>query len=259
MNMDEHKRRTTSGRTANAGPHRPASPHAPNRARAAARRRRRQRQRRLLLGLGLLVLIILAAVIGMMISGQKKNRENAALQAEGVAYLDQGNYDAAIQSFTEILNNNKGKNGKQEKTVLLYKAEAEYKKGDYQAALTTSDELIAADGEKEEYLKLKSRCQLELGHYDAARTTYPSLAPVVYNRMALNAINEERYQDALVAIESGLAAGESEATQSLLRNQAVVYVCMGDYEKALTLFESYEQKYGPDEEVTREIEFLKTR
>jgi len=256
MTVDEYKRRTTSGRTPNSGQRRPVSPNAHNRARAAARRHRKRRRRRIILGLGLLVLLIAAAVIGIIISGQKKNRDK--VQAEGIAYLDQGNYDAAIQSFTQILDKSKGKTGKQEKTVLLYKAEAEYKKGDYQAALATSDALIAADGEKDEYLKLKSRCQMELGDYNAA-LSYQPLIPVVYNRKAVEAINEGRYEDALAAIKNGLAVGESEALQSLLWNQAVVYVNTGDYEKALGLLESYEQKYGSDENITKQIEFLKTR
>lgn len=241
--MDDNKRRKTNTN---------------NRARAAARRRRKRRQRRIILGFGLLILLMAAGIIGVIISGYKKNREKAALQAEGVAYLNQGNYDAAIQSFSEILEKSKGKAGKKEKAVLLYKAEAEYSKGDYQAALTTVDTLIAADGEKDEYLNLKSHCQLELGDYDAA-LTYQPLAPVVYNRMAVEAINGARYEDALILIESGQAAGESEASQSLLWNQAVVFENLGDYEQALELFESYEQKYGSSESVTKEIEFLKTR
>lgn len=257
--VDQNKRRRTSGQSGNDGQRRrPVQPDARNRARAAAKRRRKRRQRRLILGLGLLILLILTAAVGVTISGYKKNREISALQTEGIDFLDQGNYDAAVQSFTQILEKSKGKVGKREKTVLLYKAEAEYKNDDYQAALETCEILIKADGEKDQYLKLKSQCQMELEDYQAA-LTYQPLAPVVYNRMAVQAINEKRYEDALSLIENGLAAGESEASRSLEANQAIAYEWLGDYEKALALFESYVQKYGSDEKIDKEIEFLKTR
>ncbi|MGL5435754.1 MAG: tetratricopeptide repeat protein [Lachnospiraceae bacterium] len=257
--VDEHRRRTAANRTGTNGRSRPiAAGDARSRARIAARRRRKRRQRRIIIGIGLLILLLLAVIIGRTVFSYRNQKEKNTLQTEGIAFLEQGNYDAAIRNFDQIIEMSKGKTGNREKAVLMYKAEAEYKKGNYQAAVEVCDSLIAADGEKDEYLKLKSRSQIELGEYDQALSYLP-LAPVIYNRMAVQAIKDKRYEEALANIESGLALGESEVSQFLLVNQAVAYTWMGDFQKALKLFESYVQKYGSDENIETQIEFLKTR
>lgn len=241
-------RRSQSGRTATTQ----------SRQRAAARRRRLRRRRQILISSMVILVLLLIAGIGLGVSGRKKQKVKEALQTEGIAYLDQGNYDAAIKSFDEILVLNKGKIGSLEISVLQYRAEAEYKQGDYQAALQTSETLIKADGEKESYLKLRGRCQLALGDYENA-LQYQPLAALAYNYMAAKAINEGRYEEALDLIEKGMAEGDSDVAADLAFNQAAAYDKMGNFEKALELFETYVQTYGPDENAEREITFLKSR
>lgn len=256
--VDEYRRKTASGRSGSPARRssQPGDPRA--RARALARRRRKRRQRRIIICVFALVLLLLAVLIGRGVINYRSQKEKEALYTAGVEYLNDDNYDAAITNFNQVIEKSKGKTGNLEKNVLMYKAEAEYKKGDYQAAVATCDILIAADGDKDEYLRLKSQGQMELGLYEEALTYLP-LAPVVHNRIALQAIEEGRYEDALASIESGLAAGDTEASRNLEVNRAVVYERMGDFDRALELFEAVIQKYGSDETIESEIEFLKTR
>lgn len=223
-----------------------------------ARRKKRRRQRRIIIGIMVLLLAaaVMAAVFG--IAGYSRRKKQQAWLAEGTEYLEQGSYDNAIQAFNKALDVFKGKTGKTEQTVLQYRAEAEYSKADYLSALETSRVLIAADGSKDAYLKLQSLCQLQLGEYEAALSYEPNAA-LIYNRMALQAINEARYEEALTAINQGIGAADSLVMGDLIYNQAVAYEALGDFARALELFEAYNQSYGPDPQVEEEIAFLKTR
>jgi len=228
------------------------------RMRAIARRKRRRRQRRIILGTGIVLLlaIILAAWFG--ISSYRTQKKQQALFAQGTEYLDQGKYDEAIEIFNEFLAISKEKNGKQEQLVLLYRAETEYSKEDYRAALATCEELIATDGENDDYRKLQSLCQLKLGDYEAALTYAPNAA-IIYNRMAKKAIDERRYEDALAAVTKGMATADAAAMADLALNQAIAYEKSGDYARALELFEAYIETYGPDPTAEKEIIFLRSR
>lgn len=228
------------------------------RLRAMAGRKRRRRQRRIIISVLALLLaaVVAAAVIG--ISGYSRRKKQQAWLDQGVEHLDQGDYDGAIRAFDEALDISKEKTGKTEQTVLQYRAEAEYSKGDYKAALATSKILVAADKEKDAYLKLQSLCQMQSGDYEAALSYKPNAA-LIYNRMALQAIEEARYEDALAAIDQGMAAADPLVMADLTYNQAVTYEQMGDFSRALELFEAYNQSYGPEPKVEDEIAFLKTR
>lgn len=207
------------------------------------------------------MLLLLAAVVGaavLGISSYNKRKKQQVWIAEGTVELEQGNYAGAIQAFNEALAIFPGKTGKTEQTVLQYRAEAEYSKEDYATALATSKILVAADEQNDAYLKLQSLCQLQLGDYEAA-LSYGANAALIYNRMAVKAIEEARYEEALVAIDQGIAAADPLVMADLTYNQAVTYEKMGDFSKALVLFEAYNQSYGPDSRIEAEIAFLKTR
>lgn len=228
------------------------------RARTIARRQRRRRQRRIIIGVMVLLLVVIVLAAGLGISSHNKRKKQQAWITEGTEYLDQGNYDGAIQAFNEALDIFKGKTGKTELMVLQYRAEAEYVKKDYTAALATCESLVAADGKKDAYLRLQSLCQMQLGNYEAA-LSYGQNAALIYNRIAFQAIEEARYEAALAAIDQGIAAADPLVMAELAYHQAVAYEKMGDFAKALELFEAYDQSYGPDPKAEVEIAFLKTR
>lgn len=220
--------------------------------------KRRRRQRRIIISVLVLLLAAIVLAAGLGISSHNKRKKQQAWITEGTEYLDQGNYDGAIQAFNEALDISKGKTGKTEQMVLQYRAEAEYDKEDYAAALATCEILAAADGKKDAYQKLQSLCQMQLGNYEAA-LSYGPHDSLIYNRIALQAIKEARYEDALTAIDQGIAAADPLVMADLAYNQAVTYEEMGDFAKALELFEAYIQSYGSEPKIEKEIAFLKTR
>ena len=79
----------------------------------------------------------------------------------------------------------------------------------------------------------------------------------VYNLKAVEQINAGEYDAALELIRQGLEAGDS--VQDLSYNQAVAWENKGDFAKALELFEAYAAQYGTDENVERELTFLRSR
>ena len=80
----------------------------------------------------------------------------------------------------------------------------------------------------------------------------------VYNRWMMAAMEKGNYEEALQHAEAGLALSDDRAKE---RNRSTrpCYEYLGQYEKALELFRSYEEQYGQDEKADHEIAFLVTR
>ena len=118
--------------------------------------------------------VCMAAVL--LLSGCA-SKEKYELRENGILRMNAGNFPAAVQLFDEALEKSDGKVGNFEIDVLKYRAEAEYRMGDYEAAAETYDTLWQVDGDKEkaEYL---SRCCAMLvldGRLDQAKERYLSL------------------------------------------------------------------------------------
>ena len=81
----------------------------------------------------------------------------------------------------------------------------------------------------------------------------------VYNRWMMAAMEKGNYEEALEHAKTGLSLSDDRAKKEIAFNQAVCYEYLGQYEKALELFKSYEEQYGQDEKADHEIAFLVTR
>ena len=81
----------------------------------------------------------------------------------------------------------------------------------------------------------------------------------VYNRLAMAEIKAGDYETALSYCETGLALSDRTAVRELKFNQAVCFEHLGQYQKALELFQAYTEEFGSDEAAEHEIAFLKTR
>lgn len=252
--------------------------------RAKQRRRKRVRRQRMIFLTMLLVVVL--AVGGIVFGAVRgiKTKEKQKLLAEGIAQLDSGSYEAAIQIFEEELKVANGRVGALEEQVLLYRAEAEYQLQDYEAALHTYEILLNEDPKNALYQQGTALCRMETGDY-AGALELGVMDAQVYNQMAKEQIESGQYDEALASIELGLAAcaqqgasaqagtgqggsgqngaGQQESVALVKRHlqfqQAVAYEYQSDYKKALELFEAYVQQYGDDETAQREITFLKTR
>lgn len=249
----------------------------------------------------MLPVIVLASA--MLLCGcQSKNKERQEYRQSAIEQIEAGDYSGAVAAFDKALAVKKGIIGEFELDVLKYRAEAEYKAGDFTAAAHTYDILIEADGEQAAYLDMRCIANMAAGNlnqaladYEKARTLEDgavsnpqvllALAQALedsgehdramefyrqamdaglvdaglYNKMGLCSLEEGNYQEALSYFDQGIKTGEEGERARLIYNQAVTYEKMEEFSKALELFETYNQAYGPDPEVEREIAFLKTR
>lgn len=228
------------------------------RARVLARRKRKRRNRQILFAFLTVLLLALIGGIGYGVSAYKSGKAKDAAIKEGISYLEQGNYEAAIPAFDEAIKYSGGKVGKKEKDGLQYRAEAEYLLKDYEAALYTYTLLIEKDKDRDEYRRMAALCSLELGRFEEA-LAYEPLAARVYNRMALDFMEKEQYPEALEAIENGKAKQDQDVMADLSYNEVIAYEKSGDFKRALELLTVYAASYGSDENVERELTFLKTR
>ncbi len=240
----------------------------------------------------------ITAVLALGGCGSKEKyelRETALLQIEA------GDYDGAITSLDAALAHSDGTVGEFELDVLKYRAEAEYRSGDYAAAADTYDVLRQVDGEKQEYISRLCGMYILTEETDEALEYYQKLyeldadgqdtlsalvalgallekqgredealalfqtalddgirSGVILNQLALRAMEEERYDDALAYIEDGLTLG-GEGREALLYNQAVIYEQRLDFEKALEILETYVREFGSADEVDTELAFLRSR
>lgn len=210
--------------------------------------------------LGCFVLLLLLAAVGIFLMVRKNRREEQKQEflTEGIALVESGKYEEAVAKLNEALQWSGDKMGEFEQEVLLYRAGAEYRLRDFDAALKTYETLQAADSENVEYQRGVALCTLEKGDVNGA-LAMGVIDGYVYNRMAVDQIRARDFDRALDSIDRGKAAGDPSVMKDLTYNEAVVWENKGDYAKALELFESYVSQYGSDENAQREIDFLKSR
>lgn len=98
-----------------------------------------------------------------MTAGCGKNAERYSYRDAGIAALNQGNYDSALEVFDQAIDSSKGLVGAFDADVLKYRAEAEYLSGDYEAAIQTYDTLMKLDGERAEYFYMLTASKTQAG------------------------------------------------------------------------------------------------
>lgn len=130
-------------------------------------------------------------------AGRGADRET--LRLSGIEKLDAGDYGGAIADLEEALSLGKGRVGEMELDILKYRAEAEYRIGDYSAAAHTYDILRQVDGEKPEYVRLHCMLSIQAGNTEEALEDYGNI-----------------YEDYKTAAEKGTKEGDSVTRDSLL-------------------------------------------
>lgn len=81
----------------------------------------------------------------------------------------------------------------------------------------------------------------------------------IYNRLMIAEMEQGNYEEALRLSGLGQALSDEKALKELRFNEAVCYEYLGQYEKALSLFQAYIETYGSEERAEHEIAFLVTR
>ena len=198
--------------------------------------------------------------------------EEKKLRLEGIESFENGNYQAAIESLDKALaERSSDKLGKTEIDILRYRAEAEWELNDYAAAADTYNILLSADESNFEYKSMLIIALSRAGEdMDMALNLYQSLdeesiTPELCNEIGMLYYKNSSYDLALEEFEKGIALISKDSTdtaqldKSLRFNRACCYEQMGEFSKALELFNEYAESFGEDASLEHEIEFLKTR
>ncbi len=118
-------------------------------------------------------LAVMAAVLLLMTGcGSKEKYE---CREAAIAQMEAGDYAAAVDSLNLALEKSSGMVGEFELDVLKYRAEAEYRLGDYEAAADTYDVLWQTDGQKTEYLTRCCAARIRAGQLEDAGQKYREL------------------------------------------------------------------------------------
>lgn len=181
--------------------------------------RRKRRRKRLIKALAVWVIcILLVGIIAcatIKVTGYFSSSKQRELRALGIEKLEQGDYTAAIGDFDQALAAMDKDTGDLAVDILRYRAEAEYRLGDYEAALYSYELLMQRDPGSLEYWYMAGMCAAGLGNTDRALT--------YYNHVQEAERGKEKH-----------AAGRREA---LL---AVAVACVKDqnYDQAMSLYEN---------------------
>ncbi len=190
------------------------------------------------------------AVLGLvlilaMTSGCEKKTNKYSYRDAGIEALHAGNYDSAIEAFDQAIHSTGGLVGKFDVDVLKYRAEAEYLSGDCQAAVNTYDILLKIDGERAEYLNMRSVCKAGAGDLAGAVEDYKRSTQLDTEKKApgrLKALlaagaameKEGTPSDAMTLYEA--AAGEGEQSAELYNRMGLCKMAEEDWDGAIGYF-----------------------
>lgn len=176
-----------------------------------------------------------------------------------------GDYEAAAYTY-DILNQVDGKKAEYYYFGALALAESR----DADGAGKLLEEGMALDENREapgfeEAMMALGETLTELGDKDGAEHIYEELlqsghaTTKLYNRLMVAEMEAGEYEKALSYSEAGQALSDQEAIRELKFNEAVCYEYLGEYGKALELFQGYIAEFGDDGKAEHEIAFLVTR
>ncbi len=116
--------------------------------------------------------LLLLALSLSNVGCKKDGADKKGLRLSGIEKLNAGDYAGAVTDFDQAIQASKGKVGAFEMDVLKYRAEAEYRLGDYGAAAHTYDVLLEVDGEGMEYFYQNAVMKALSGDTDGALAAY---------------------------------------------------------------------------------------
>ena len=200
---------------------------------------------RVKMGSRLKLLVLTAGVCMSLTVGCGKSENKYTYRDAGIEALNAGDYESAIASFDEAINASNALVGAFDIDVLKYRAEAEYRAADYQAASDTYGILIQVDKERPEYLNMRCVSKAQTGDLSGALDDYKCAAELDTEKNAPG--RAEAILAAGAALENQGASAEAmtlyESAQAEGIENAELYNRMGlckfgekDYETAITYF-----------------------
>lgn len=171
--------------------------------------------------------------------GLRTAPEDAGLyRAYGIVCYEEENYDEACIYFTSALNilGNKKGQGEIRTDIRLYKANAESKRGSYDAAIEDYSALISEDDKEAEYYFLRGKAYISGGNQEAALVDFEKVKELsskemdyyveIYLVLEENGLSEKgkSYLETALTLEAKTAGDR--------RNRGAIQYLLGNYEEA---------------------------
>lgn len=81
----------------------------------------------------------------------------------------------------------------------------------------------------------------------------------IYNQLAVCMLKQEKYQEALLLIDQGLALADRTVADDLMWNRVVCYEKLHDFDRAIGALEEYLVQYPADSSGRQELSYLRSR
>ena len=184
-------------------------------------------------------ILLLLAVSCLLLTGCGNRVEELRLQ--GIDLVEKGKYEEAITTLDEAMERSKGRVGAEQYDILLYKAEAEYMLGDYDAARKIIETLREVNGDQEVYLQFQT--QLDARQYIESAT---------------KALNDGDMDVARESLDQAKAAGLTN-DKDYQFDELVYLEKTAQWTEAYEAVQTFLENYPGDADATRELAFLRTR
>ena len=219
--------------------------------------------------------IVLTAVLFLCTGCSEERKEKQlTLRQQGITYLENGQYEEALEKFQSALDESLGNIGKTELDICYYKAEAQYLSGDSEGAVKTYTAIIDYNNDPRAYFLRgnlyysmndeaaalkdydsavkyeKKDYELYIGIYEAMAAHEKKTEGLEYLNKALEIKGDSAYdkmqkgwlnfllgknQDAIDLLQKAVEGKEHEANYCLVE----VYLAMGDMASAQTYMKAY--------------------
>ncbi len=186
-------------------------------------------------------IVLITVVSCLMLTGCSSSKKVDELRLQGIEELQKAKYSQAIETLNKALELSDGKVSSMQFDILMYRAEAEYMSGDFEAAQKTIDTLREVDGDKETYMKFQTQLDAKKFVTDASE-----------------ALNNGDTDTAKQKIDEAKAAGIAN-DRDLLFDEIVYYEKTARWQDAYNAVKAYLEQYPGDEDAERELSFLQTR
>lgn len=181
-------------------------------------------------------IIILCVLI--ILCSSCTNKKINQYKIYGLDYLANEDYEEALNYFDMAISEGKGRIGKTQYELLLYKAECLFMLNRYSDARDIYEILLKIDKNNTTYKELYNNLN--------------SIAGLIEFKNAINANDLE----AADKILNELKISGFEQEKSVIFNQAVLYEKRGEWKNALNTFNYFLKQYPGDEAALHEVEFI---
>ena len=183
--------------------------------------------------------IILSLII--MLFTSCVNNKILQYRSYGIDYLENQNYEEALDYFNEAIKLGNGEVGPLQYDLLQYKAECLFMLKRYAEAKSIYNTLITIDKNNKSYKELYNNVS--------------SIVNLVDFKEAIDNNDIEKAETILKELkELGL-----EHEKSVMFNQAVLYEKKAEWKNALNAFNYYLKQYPGDEDAMHEVEFINSQ